>query len=107
VEEAVGRYALAQVDWILGKNPYDVSFLEGVGRRGSPPYCSLKFHGHLPGGIANGITGLRSDGRGITFDGPTEPEKCWQQWRWREQWLPHASWYWVALTALTLGEERP
>lgn len=51
--------------------------------------------GDLGGGIANGITG---DGVGgiIWMGGSQDGE----QWRWVKQWLPHAAWYMVAITAL-------
>ena len=57
------------------------------------------------GGIANGITGKNEDGSGIAWDddgvayvgfSSLEP---WNNWRWIEQWLPHSTWYMMALTA--------
>ena len=94
------RYAGYQLDWILGDNPYDVCFVQGQGNLNPPAYCSSKPQvGTLPGGIANGITGLNADGSGIQW--PGDPNACWDNWRWVEQWLPHAAWYLVAITALT------
>lgn len=80
--------------------PYDVCFVQGQGNLNPPAYCSSKPQvGTLPGGIANGITGLNADGSGIQW--PGDPNACWDNWRWVEQWLPHAAWYLVAITALT------
>ena len=94
------RYAGYQLDWILGANPYDVCFVQGFGVQNPPAYCSSKPQsGTLPGGIANGITGLNTDGSGIQW--PGDPNSCWDNWRWVEQWIPHAAWYLVAITALT------
>jgi hypothetical protein len=89
------RFAGWQIDWILGANPYDICFLHGFGEKNPPAYASSKMQaGTLPGGIANGITGKEKDGSGIQW--PTANF----EWRWVEQWLPHAAWYMVAVTAL-------
>jgi hypothetical protein len=45
------RFAGWQVDWILGKNPPDVSFLRGFGKNNPPPFCASKSQaGTLVGG---------------------------------------------------------
>ena len=94
------RFAGFQVDWILGANPYDVSFLRGVGRNNPPPFCASKTQGGtLVGGISNGITGSNDDGSGIQWKGAGSGA-CGDDWRSVEQWLPHAAWYMVATTAL-------
>jgi hypothetical protein len=91
------RFAGTQVDWILGANPLDICFLHGSGTKNPPKYCADKIqHGTLPGGIANGITGKNPDGSGILW----APGPCGEDWRWVEQWLPHASWYLVAVAAM-------
>jgi hypothetical protein len=51
----------------------------------------------LVGGISNGITGQATDGSGIQW---TSGTSCGEDWRWVEQWLPHAAWYMVAIAAL-------
>jgi hypothetical protein len=95
------RYAGYQLDWILGANPYDLCFVQGFGVQNPPAYCRPKPQsGTLPGGIANGITGLNTDGSGIQWAG-ADANSCWDNWRWVEQWIPHAAWYLVAVTALT------
>ncbi len=101
-------YAADQVDWILGKNPYDVSFMKGIGAknpRDYQDYASTTFDG----GIANGITGKNTDGSGIVWDdmfaaGFSSMEN-WQYWRWVEQWLPHSTWFMMALA--TRYDEAP
>lgn len=93
------RFAGCQVDWLLGANPFDVSFLRGFGRNNPPPYCASKGQaGTLDGGIANGVTGKEEDGTGIAW--PATSGTCGDDWRTVEQWLPHAAWYMVAITAL-------
>lgn len=93
------RYAINQLDWILGKNPYNVSFISGHGRNNPPDYVSLKPEiGHLDGGISNGITGANTNGSGISYN-PAVAEP-WMNWRWVEQWLPHSTWYLMALAVL-------
>ena len=91
------RFAGYQIDWILGDNPYDMCFLNGFGNQNPPPFCASKPQaGTLVGGISNGITGQAADGSGIQWPSGTS---C-GDWRWVEQWLPHAAWYMVAVAAL-------
>jgi len=94
------NHALRQMDWILGSNPYDVSFLSGFGRNNPPNYGSGKppYHGHLDGGISNGITGGQNQNTGGIDWNPSFPAlESWKNWRWVEQWLPHSTWYLLAL----------
>jgi hypothetical protein len=94
------RFGGWQVDWILGCNPYDVSFLRGYGRNNPLPFCASKSQGGtLAGGISNGITGKSDDGTGIAWPSANNGS-CIDDWRTVEQWLPHAAWYAVAVTAL-------
>lgn len=94
-------YAADQLDWILGKNPFGISFMEGVGKNNPPAYKGTLGKGMLKGGIANGITGKKSDGSGIVWDDVfgVGLYNSWQNWRWIEQWLPHSTWYLMALAA--------
>ena len=106
------QYAADQLDWILGKNPYGLSFMEGVGTKTSADYNG---YANTTGGIANGITGKNMDGSGITWnsvsdiagqlDSLRQEVAGWQNWRWLEQWLPHATWYLMALA--TRYDEHP
>jgi len=104
VSRELSELAVDQLDWVLGKNPYDACMLAGFGRNNPEPYALSKPEGGtLAGGIANGITSRERDGQGIQwgtrFGG-------WRNWRWVEQWLPHTAWYLVAVTALAEAEER-
>jgi hypothetical protein len=103
VSLALSEFATRQLDWVLGQNPYDVSFLNGFGRNNPPSYCGDKPQGGtFAGGISNGITGLNTDGTGILWQ-TSAIGACWENWRWVEQWLPHSAWYMVAVTAAGLG----
>ena len=118
-------FAADQISWIIGKNPFDVSFMESVGRNNPPAYGSVKpGHSHLPGGIVNGVTGKMSnrikgdngrdiyvggDGSGIAWNpkeaGPPNMA-AWENWRWVEQWLPHTTWYMLAISSLAESQHR-
>jgi hypothetical protein len=89
------RYARDQLDWILGKNPFDSCMLHGFGRNNvdySPQWPNLH------GGICNGITGGWHDENDVEFLRTDLPGD--QTWRWSEQWIPHAAWYLLAVSAL-------
>jgi hypothetical protein len=106
------RYGISQIDWILGKNPKDYSFMAGVGRKQAPGYYVVSNGEHV-GGIVNGITGSndRTDGTGIDYkvaaDFPMNPPAYtvgpWFSWRWTEQWIPHAHWFLMSMASL--GDE--
>jgi len=93
------RYSADQIDWIMGLNPFDACMIEGYGRNN----IQYSFDGrydfvNCPGGICNGVTSGLEDEEGIEFlrsakDGVTD------NWRWAEQWLPHASWFLLAMSA--------
>lgn len=104
VSQELYAYAMDQLDWIMGKNPYDVCFMSGFGKNNPPSYGSgtSPYHGHLDGGISNGITGgqYNSDGSGIEWNPSFGSDDSWMNWRWVEQWIPHAHWYMMA-TALS------
>ncbi|ALO36242.1 glycosyl hydrolase [Colwellia sp. MT41] len=97
INSELANFAQSQIDWLMGKNPYQVSMLYGFGVN-NPPHA--KSAGTmLNGGISKGITGttLNPEGRGITWaEGPDE-----NNWRWVEQGLQHATWYLLAMTAMT------
>ena len=98
VKEPLARYAEQQVSWILGCNPYSRCFLYGFGQN-NVPYMQSNFgHGSERGGISNGITGKKGkdDGSGIDFRTSDEGN----EWRWTEQWIPHAAWFLQAAAAM-------
>lgn len=97
VGEALRRYAVNQLDWILGLNPFDSCMLQGRGRN-SPDY--LPGFPNAPGGICNGITSGFADENDIAFLPEPWDENPSHNWRWSEQWLPHGAWTFLALAAL-------
>jgi hypothetical protein len=92
-------YAWNQLHWILGRNPFDATMLMGSGH-GYAPYMffrSYKYTG-APGGIVNGITSGLNNEDGIAFDLGYAVTGKDEDWRWTEQWLPHAAWYLYAVS---------
>jgi hypothetical protein len=92
-------YAWNQLHWILGRNPFDASMLMGSGH-GYSPYMffrSYKYTG-APGGIVNGITAGLDNEDGIAFNLGYAVTGKDEDWRWTEQWLPHAAWYLYAVS---------
>ena len=71
----------------------------GFGGR-NPNYADSSGH-MLVGGVSNGITGRvgSAEGRGIDF----APGPDAEDWRWNEQWIPHAAW--MLLAVCTLAED--
>jgi GH18 family chitinase len=101
-------YAQDQLDWILGRNPFDASLLHGTGRN-NPEYLFFGSYAYAnaPGGIVNGITAGFKDEQGIDFNLPHAVTGADHDWRWGEQWLPHATWYLLAVAAGAAGPVRP
>ncbi len=105
VKDSLAAFASQQLSWILGSNPYDVCFMDGFGKTNPPKITSNFGHGSSKGGISNGITGRKGagDGSGIdyrTSDGGNE-------WRWIEQWIPHAGWFVTAASAMAQNVATP
>jgi hypothetical protein len=97
INTELAYFAQSQIDWIMGKNPYQISMLYGFGVNNPPHAKSAGMM--INGGISNGITGatLNPEGRGITWaEGPDENNR-----RWVEQWLQNSAWYLLAMTAMT------
>ena len=90
---ALNKYADDQINWVLGLNPYDACMMEGRGHNNNYYFYNvMKDFIQCPGGIVNGITGGLHDENGIEFiTAPTD--EIIDNWRWAEQWIPHASWY--------------
>jgi len=96
----LAAFAENQLNWILGLNPFDSCMLNGVGRN-NPAYMyfdSWAFT-NAPGGISNGITSGFKDENDIDFLLPYRETGADNDWRWGEQWLPHASWYLLAIAS--------
>jgi hypothetical protein len=92
-------YAWNQLHWILGRNPFDATMLMGSGH-GYAPYMFFKSYKYTgaPGGIVNGITAGLDNEDGIAFNLGYAATGKDEDWRWTEQWLPHAAWYLYAVS---------
>jgi hypothetical protein len=92
-------YAWNQLHWILGRNPFDVSMLMGSGH-GDAAYMFFRSYKYTnaPGSIVNGITAASDDEDGIAFNEGYLVTGKDEDWRWTEQWLPHAAWYLYAVS---------
>lgn len=92
-------YAWNQLNWILGLNPYDACMLDGTGRN-NIEYRFFNYYEYTnaPGGICNGITGGLKNEHDIDWNKGYKVTGLDYDWRWGEQWLPHASWYLLAIT---------
>jgi hypothetical protein len=91
-------FATDQLNWILGLNPFDSCMLEGVGYN-NPAYGFFGTfeYTNAPGGIVNGITSGFDNEDDIDFNLPYSQTGKDADWRWAEQWLPHAAWYMLAV----------
>lgn len=98
IKPELAQYASQQLSWILGSNPYQMCFMYQFGQNNVPYMASLFGHGSERGGISNGITGKdgNADGSGIDF----KEHANGNEWRWTEQWLPHAAWFLQAVSAM-------
>jgi hypothetical protein len=92
-------YAWNQLHWILGRNPFDTSMLMGSGH-GNAAYMFFRSYKYTsaPGSIINGITSALDDEDGIAFNEGFAVTGKDEDWRWTEQWLPHAAWYLYAIS---------
>ena len=99
VKDSLAVFASRQVSWILGCNPYSMCFMYGFGKNNVPYMHSNFGHGSEKGGVSNGITGKKENGDGSGIDFKTEDNG--NEWRWTEQWIPHAAWFLQAITAMT------
>ena len=97
-KKALMAFAYNQINWILGDNPYEVCFMYKFGKNNVPYMHSNFGHGSERGGISNGITGKEGNGDGSGIDYKTED--AGNEWRWTEQWIPHAAWYLQAMAAM-------
>ena len=96
-------FAQDQLNWILGLNPFDSCMLYGRGRN-NPEYMFFNSYEYMnaPGGISNGITAGYTDEEDIDYNLHFAVTGKDDDWRWTEQWLPHASWF---LYAAALGSD--
>ena len=97
--------ASAQLDWILGKNPFAITMMYGFGKTNYPQYNSSKPKQNIKGGICNGITA--KDGNESDMEWKPYADYDWKNWRWIEQWLPHNAWYLIAISSLSHRIDNP
>ena len=98
--DSLETFALDQLNWILGLNPYNASMLQGTGRN-NPAYAFFGTfeYTNAPGGIVNGITSGFENEEDIDFNLSYAMTGKDNDWRWAEQWLPHDAWYLLAIAA--------
>jgi len=96
---ALETYADNQLHWILGRNPFDSCMLMGSGH-GNAAYMFFRSwkYTNAPGAIINGTTASMSDEDGIAFNQGFAVTGKDDDWRWTEQWLPHAAWFLYAVS---------
>jgi len=104
-EETLFGMAYAQLDWILGKNPFGVTMMYGFGKTNYPDYPSSRPKPNIIGGICNGITA--KDGNENDMEWKPYENSNWENWRWIEQWLPHNAWYLIAISSLSHIIDNP
>ncbi|MDR1829135.1 MAG: discoidin domain-containing protein [Candidatus Fibromonas sp.] len=97
--------ATAQLDWILGKNPFAASMMHGFGPSSYRNYPGLRALPNIVGGICNGITAKHSNENDLDWKPYADDDG--ENWRWIEQWLPHNAWYLTAISALSHRIENP
>lgn len=91
--EKLEEYATNQLNWILGVNPFGVCLIHGFGRniqKHDPGFPNAL------GGIINGITSGFHDERDIDFLPESIGDDPMHLWRWCEQWIVHAAWFFIA-----------
>lgn len=96
LQHRLEEYAVNQLNWILGLNPFDACMLHGFGRN-NPEYETR--YPNAFGGICNGITAGIDEEEGIDFLPHPYAEQGEHRWRWSEQWIPHAAWFLLAVCA--------
>lgn len=102
-QEKLRSFGRDQLNWILGLNPFDSCMLHGKGRN-NPAYMFFDSYEYTnaPGGICNGITAGTKDEEDIDYNLHFAVTGKDDDWRWGEQWLPHASWF---LVAVAIGDK--
>ncbi|MDA9557958.1 glycoside hydrolase family 9 protein [Vibrio sp.] len=90
-------YSKHCLNWILGLNPFNQCMLDGHGFNNPNYLPDLGFY-NAKGGVCNGITSGFNDESDIAFDPAPYCDDMLQNWRWGEQWIPHAAWLLLAVT---------
>jgi len=103
--DSLSTYGIAQLDWVLGKNPFDLCMMTGAGTTTYPNYPVGSAIPNVVGGICNGITSKDLDETNI--DWMPYASDSWQNWRWIEQWLPHDAWFLLAVSSIDVANTVP
>ncbi|MCF7944307.1 MAG: glycoside hydrolase, partial [Spirochaetia bacterium] len=96
INSIIDEFSDAQLHWILGMNPFDMCMLQGHGKN-NPRYED--HYPNAPGGICNGITAGFENEEDIDFLPEIVEGSGDHRWRWSEQWIPHAAWFLLAVSA--------
>jgi hypothetical protein len=100
-------FAMDQIDWVLGKNPYGLCMLEGAGSFNPPRYHHRydaipgRERGAVPGAIPNGfVRSMRAlDQPGFDISS-SAVERDHPSYRTSEPWLTHNMWHLLAMSEL-------
>jgi hypothetical protein len=95
----INKYAVDQIDWILGLNPFNACMMHGKGRNN---YEYIDIVPNAPGGVCNGATSGYDDEHDIAFVPEEYKDDMLNSWRWSEQWIPHAGWFILAVAAFSV-----
>ncbi|MCC6798337.1 MAG: glycoside hydrolase family 9 protein [Candidatus Hydrogenedentes bacterium] len=103
-------YALDQMNFVLGSNPYDLCMMEGIGTVNPPRYHHryikipgrelAKIPGAIPNGFVRDMIGNDRPGFDLSLGGREYPS-----YRTSEPWLVHNVFYLLAVTALHDAEK--
>jgi hypothetical protein len=111
-DEKYLNFALRQLDWIFGFNPFALCMMEGIGSLNPPKYHNRldtepgNFRGAIPGSVTNGMIRLPAQNNEITPDEPwfdlSQPflESVTSEYQSNEPWLPHNSNYLLTASML-------
>lgn len=99
LKKQLSQYAMQSLAWILGLNPHDMCMLDGHGRN-NPNYLPHLGFDNAKGGICNGFTAGFENEHDIAFNPEKQKDDILQNWRWAEQWIPHAAWYLLAIALI-------
>ena len=97
------KYALAQLNWVLGTNPFGICMFEGKGSVNPAVYhhrynaIPRRERGAVPGCVPNGIVRMSVDKDAPRFDLRSSGRPDYQS---NEPWLPHNSFYLLAASSL-------
>ena len=93
------QYAMNQINWLLGLNPYNTTMIEGIGHN-NPMYDEGSGQLNIRGGVANGITGGFENENDIAFMPQPQNDDMNHKWRWGEQWTLHGAWLMLAIASM-------